>query len=105
MSRAAGGVRDVRAGPGAGHGPAAAAAGGASGSGLGIGDRLVGAVVEFARGAGYRELTLWTNDVPAAARRIHQRHGFTLVDEKPHHSFGKDLVGQDWRLDLRAAPG
>ncbi|MFI9819199.1 GNAT family N-acetyltransferase [Streptomyces sp. NPDC052013] len=72
--------------------------------GLGIGDRLVGAVVDFARGVGYRELTLWTNDVLAAARRIYQRHGFTLVDEKPHRSFGKDLVGQDWRLDLRATP-
>ncbi|MEV5311565.1 MULTISPECIES: bifunctional helix-turn-helix transcriptional regulator/GNAT family N-acetyltransferase [unclassified Streptomyces] len=71
--------------------------------GLGIGDRLVTAVVEFARGVGYRELVLWTNDVLAAARRIYLRHGFTLVSEKPHRSFGADLVGQDWRLDLRAA--
>ncbi|MDQ0991017.1 bifunctional helix-turn-helix transcriptional regulator/GNAT family N-acetyltransferase [Streptomyces sp. V3I7] len=68
--------------------------------GLRIGDRLVRAVVDFAREAGYRDLVLWTNDVLGAARRIYQRHGFTLVAEKPHHSFGKDLVGQDWRLDL-----
>ncbi|MGW0755841.1 bifunctional helix-turn-helix transcriptional regulator/GNAT family N-acetyltransferase [Streptomyces sp. NPDC002814] len=68
--------------------------------GLGIGDRLVRAVIHFARGVGYRELVLWTNDVLAAARRIYQRHGFVLVAEKPHRSFGKDLVGQDWRLDL-----
>ncbi|WP_369246745.1 GNAT family N-acetyltransferase [Streptomyces sp. R41] len=68
--------------------------------GLGIGDRLVEAVVDFARGVGYRDLVLWTNDVLSAARRIYQRHGFVLVSEKPHRSFGADLVGQDWRLDL-----
>ncbi|WP_128428621.1 bifunctional helix-turn-helix transcriptional regulator/GNAT family N-acetyltransferase [Streptomyces cyaneus] len=72
--------------------------------GLGIGDRLVAAVVDFARGVGYRDLVLWTNDVLAAARRIYQRHGFTLVAEKPHRSFGKDLNGQDWRLDLQGTP-
>jgi GNAT superfamily N-acetyltransferase len=72
--------------------------------GLGIGDRLVGAVVAFAREAGYREVVLWTNDVLTAARRIYQRHGFALVAEKPHRSFGHDLVGQDWRLDLHATP-
>ncbi|MFE7861184.1 GNAT family N-acetyltransferase [Streptomyces sp. NPDC057403] len=68
--------------------------------GLGIGDRLVRAVIDFARGVGYHELVLWTNDVLAAARRIYQRHGFVLAAEKPHRSFGKDLNGQDWRLDL-----
>ena len=72
--------------------------------GLGIGDRLVGAVIDFARGVGCRELVLWTNDVLAAARRVYQRHGFVLVDEKPHRSFGKDLTGQDWRLDLHGGP-
>ncbi|BAC73023.1 MarR family transcriptional regulator [Streptomyces avermitilis] len=71
--------------------------------GLGIGDRLVSAVVEFARGAGYREVLLWTNDVLSAARHIYQRHGFVLLAEKPHRSFGADLVGQDWRLDLHEA--
>ncbi|PWI18262.1 MarR family transcriptional regulator [Streptomyces sp. Act143] len=68
--------------------------------GLGIGDRLVTAVVDFAREVGYRDLVLWTNDILASARHIYQRHGFVLLAEKPHRSFGKDLVGQDWRLDL-----
>ncbi|WCD97049.1 bifunctional helix-turn-helix transcriptional regulator/GNAT family N-acetyltransferase [Streptomyces sp. HUAS 31] len=68
--------------------------------GLGIGDRLVTSVVDFARGVGYRDLVLWTNDVLSSARRIYQRHGFVLAAEKPHRSFGKDLTGQDWRLDL-----
>ncbi|MFF5492175.1 GNAT family N-acetyltransferase [Streptomyces aquilus] len=68
--------------------------------GLGIGDRLVTAVIDFAREVGYRDLVLWTNDVLSSARHIYQRHGFVLLAEKPHRSFGKDLVGQDWRLDL-----
>ena len=71
--------------------------------GLRIGDQLVSAVVEFARGVGYRDLVLWTNDILGAARRIYQRHGFVLVAEKPHRSFGQDLVGQDWRLDLHGS--
>ncbi|MFI2456971.1 GNAT family N-acetyltransferase [Streptomyces sp. NPDC019539] len=65
-----------------------------------LGERLVGAVVDFAREVGYRELVLWTNDVLTAARNIYQRAGFTLVTEKPHRSYGADLVGQDWRLSL-----
>lgn len=71
--------------------------------GLRIGDRLVEAVIDFARDGGYRDLVLWTNDVLSAARRIYQRHGFVLVAEKPHRSFGADLLGQDWRLDLHGA--
>ena len=71
--------------------------------GLGLGDRLVEAVIDFARGVGYQELVLWTNDILAAARRIYQRHGFVLVEEKPHRSFGADLIGQDWRLDLHGS--
>jgi DNA-binding MarR family transcriptional regulator/GNAT superfamily N-acetyltransferase len=65
-----------------------------------IGQALVERCVGFARDAGYRNLVLWTNDVLTAARKIYQRAGFELVSQSPHHSFGKDLVGQDWRLEL-----
>jgi DNA-binding MarR family transcriptional regulator/GNAT superfamily N-acetyltransferase len=68
--------------------------------GLGIGGRLVDEVLRFARRAGYTRITLWTNDVLADARRVYQRAGFTLDDESPHHSFGKNLMGQNWSRDL-----
>jgi DNA-binding MarR family transcriptional regulator/N-acetylglutamate synthase-like GNAT family acetyltransferase len=68
--------------------------------GLGIGTRLVEECLRFARRAGYREITLWTNGVLTGARRIYERAGFRLVDEQPHHSFGHDLVGEHWSREL-----
>ncbi len=68
--------------------------------GQGLGSRLVRECESFARRAGYRKIRLWTNDVLVAARHIYQKAGYRLVETEPHHSFGHDLVGETWELDL-----
>lgn len=68
--------------------------------GLGLGSRLVQECIRFAKRSGYQKLTLWTNDVLLSARHIYEKIGFRLVKEEPHHSFGHDLVGQNWDLTL-----
>lgn len=68
--------------------------------GQGLGRRLTEACIAGARERGYRQLTLWTNDVLVAARRIYAQAGFRLVESAPHRSFGQDLVGETWALDL-----
>jgi predicted N-acetyltransferase YhbS len=68
--------------------------------GRGIGHDLVRTCLDFARRAGYQRMVLWTNDVLVSARRIYQAFGFALVEEQPHHSFGRDLVGQTWMVQF-----
>jgi GNAT superfamily N-acetyltransferase len=67
----------------------------------GIGTRLTSTCIAFAREAGYRRMRLWTNDPLTDARSIYLAAGFALVEQEPHHSFGTDLVGQVYELDLQ----
>ena len=68
--------------------------------GAGIGERLVQECIAFARGAGYRRITLWTHSILTGARRIYRRAGFVLTASQPHQSWGKPVVGETWDLQL-----
>ena len=47
--------------------------------GSGLGRRLVEACMQFADDAGYRRMTLWTNDILAPARKLYQSLGFEMT--------------------------
>jgi len=68
--------------------------------GLGIGARLVQECLHFAKAAGYAKITLWTNSILVAARHLYKNAGFQMVAAQPHHSFGHDLIGENWELVL-----
>lgn len=68
--------------------------------GCGLGRRLVREAMAFARDAGYRRMTLWTNDVLVAARALYEGEGFAKVAEQRYRGFGRELTGETWERDL-----
>jgi DNA-binding MarR family transcriptional regulator/ribosomal protein S18 acetylase RimI-like enzyme len=71
-----------------------------AGRGQGLGRRLVGECISFARACGYRKITLWTQSILLAARKIYQDAGFARVASEPHRGFGQSLIGETWELEL-----
>lgn len=68
--------------------------------GQGLGKKLVSECTAFARGSGYTRIVLWTQSTLTAARKLYVGEGYQLIKQDPHHSFGKDLVGETWQLEL-----
>ncbi len=64
--------------------------------GLGLGATLVGQCLQFAREVGYADITLWTYDRLAAARKVYRAAGFTLTSEHPDDAFGHHMMSQTW---------
>lgn len=71
-----------------------------SARGHGVGRMLVHECVSFAREAGYKGVTLWTQSNLLAARKLYVAEGFQLTKNEPHHSFGQSLVGETWTLSF-----
>ena len=71
-----------------------------AGRGQGLGQRLVAECIAFAQACGYRKITLWTQSILVAARRIYLDAGFVLVGTEPHRSFGQSLIGETWERAL-----
>ena len=66
------------------------------------GRRLVEECIRFARRVDFAKVILWTDASLLAARAIYEQAGFRLIHQEPHHSFGHDLIGENWELVLRA---
>jgi GNAT superfamily N-acetyltransferase len=71
-----------------------------SARGLGLGHRLVDECTRFARDAGYHTISLSTNRVLTAARRIYAEAGYEMVRTEKHDHFGVPLVAETWVMEL-----
>jgi GNAT superfamily N-acetyltransferase len=68
--------------------------------GQGLGKRMLATCMGFARDAGYRDMTLWTHESHRAACALYRAAGWSVVESKPVHSFGVDLLEQSWHIRL-----
>jgi GNAT superfamily N-acetyltransferase len=63
----------------------------------GLGKRLLHHCMCFAESHRYAGMQLWTHESHEAACSLYRATGWTLEASKPVHSFGQDLVEQQWR--------
>lgn len=68
--------------------------------GQGLGRRLINEAVDFCRGAGHRQVHLWTFQGLDAARRLYEEAGFKLAQERPGDKWGASPNEQKFILEL-----
>jgi len=68
--------------------------------GMGVGGVLLHQAVQFCRDAGYRKVFLWTFRGLDAARTLYEREGFRLSVEKTVHQWGREIVEEQFMLNL-----
>ncbi|MCB1388884.1 MAG: GNAT family N-acetyltransferase [Rhodobacteraceae bacterium] len=68
--------------------------------GTGLAQRMLEHAMDFARGAGYSAMRLWTHESHRAAGRLYARNGFSLVASTATRAFGQDVVDQTWERPL-----
>lgn len=71
-----------------------------SARGLGLGRRLINECISFARKAGYKKMTLWTQSELHPARHLYKQAGFRLAGRRKHRDFGNTSVAEIWDLKL-----
>jgi DNA-binding MarR family transcriptional regulator/GNAT superfamily N-acetyltransferase len=68
--------------------------------GIGVGSRLLEKAVSFCKKAGYEGVFLWTVSDLDAARRLYQKAGFELAEEKEGCNWAPWAREQRWELRL-----
>lgn len=67
-----------------------------SAQGSGLGGKLLKKAMDFCDQQGFDEVHLWTYKGLDAAKRLYERHGFKLVEEKLDDQYGKELMEQKY---------
>lgn len=77
----------------------------ASARGTGVGRRLLDGALAFCRERSFPSVHLWTFAGLDDARRMYERRGFRLVEERRAATWGKEALDQRFVLDLRGGRG
>ena len=68
--------------------------------GTGVGRQLMDAAIACCRDRSYARVYLWTFEGLDAARRLYERTGFRLVEQRRGQQWGTEVTEQRWELRL-----
>lgn len=68
--------------------------------GGGVGARLIDKAIRFCRQSGFPRVYLWTFEGLDAARRLYERSGFSLVEQRKGRQWGTEVNEQRFELTL-----